>query len=371
MKIGFGFSEITPASLTKMAGYIDRHESAVGVHDKLFVKCAVISEFAIFSYDLLGISYELFKEVRSQLPNAILTATHTHSAPVLTSKYVDFLLNKTLKAYKMAVESMKDTEFLFSRFKVNGVCANRISHNFFGGNEAAILKCDKGGMIIYGCHSTVLRSDNLLYSSDLAGGIIRALEKKHKGTFLFLNSCAGDVSTRFTRKSRDFSAVSVLVKRFMNQLPNSFENLQGEIHFEKAKGVLKYKVKNPHDSMWWGIEIGKKYLDAEKDILTGETTKKKGIFPIEIDLLKIGKTIMMFYPFELQTFTCKKIENIGKRYNVHVLVVSYSNGYWGYLPASETLKMKIYENLVSVFGEKAEGKVLKLTEEVLKRACSA
>jgi len=369
MKIGFGVSKITPPYSMKMAGYTDRHKAAVGVHDELFVKCILINGVAIFSYDLLGISSRLFNEIRLKLPEAILTATHTHSAPILTPKYVDFLLRRTLKAYNTAKESVKDMGICFSKFKVRNVCGNRVSSRLLGGDEVAIFACDKGGMIIYGCHPTVLGPDNLLYSSDLAGALTISLEKKYGGIFLFLNSCAADVSTRFTREARTFSEIDVLEKKFSKQLPGSFEKLQENVRIEKIRDILKYKLKNPNDPMWNGIDDGKKYLNAGRDILTDEKMAKQGKILFEVEALKIGKTVVMFYPFELQTFTCKRIKGIGEKYGIEVFIVGYSNGYNGYLPARESWGMRTYENLVSAFDEKAEEKILKLTKEVLKRAC--
>ena len=368
MKIGFGSAKITPSNSMEMAGYIRRKGKSIGVHDDLFVKCIIIDEIKIFSYDLLGVSVELFDAIRSHYPTAIVTATHTHSAPLLDPTYTKFLVERSTKAFKTAMNSLKESVIFFSDFKIDDVCSNRISPKFTGGKDAALFRNRSGGVLIYGCHSTVLGPDNLLFSSDLAGAIIKKLEDRYGGNYIYLNSCAGDVSTRFVRNKRTFDEIDRLSKSFLKQIPSKLKIVEGHVVCKKRNCVLECKAKNPDVHIREELEDGRLYLESGRDILTGETISEKKSISFEVNAVKIGGMIFLFYPLELESFTCKKIERIGEKYGFRSFAVGYSNGYFGYLPAREIIDLHTYENLVSPFDERAEERILLVTEELIQRA---
>lgn len=368
MKIGFGSTKITPSNSMEMAGYIRRKGRSVGVHDDLFVKCIIIDEIKVFSYDLLGVSVELFDAIRSHFPTGIVTATHTHSAPLLDPTYTKFLLECSLEAHRKAVNSLRESVIFLSDFKIDDVCSNRISSKFTGGKDAALLRSRNGGILIYGCHPTILGPENLFYSSDLAGAFTQKLEDRYGGTYIYLNSCAGDISTRFVRRERSFKEVDRLSKSFVKQIPSKLKIVEGKVEYKRRNCVLECKAKNPDDRIWETIEDGRLYLKSGRDILTGETISEKKNISFDVDAVKIGKMIFLFYPLELESFTCKKIEKIGRKYGFRVFAIGYSNGYFGYLPAREIMDLHTYENLVSPFNEKSEEKILSVTEELVQHA---
>ena len=369
MKIGFGSIKITPSKSMKMAGYIRRKGKSIGVHDDLFVKCIIIDKIPIFSYDLLGISGELFNAIRSRYPDAIVAATHTHSAPLLDSTYTEFLLECSVEAYRKAMSSLEDSVIFFSNFNIDDVCSNRISSKFKGGKDAVLLRNKNGGILIYGCHPTILGPENLLYSSDLAGVLTRKLEDRYGGTYIYLNSCAGDISTHFVRKKRTFNEIDRLSRIFLKQIPSKFRIVEGKVGYKKRNCILECKAKNLDDRVWETIEDGRLYLESERDILTGETIPEKKNISFEINAVKIGEMIFLFYPLELESFTCRKIKKIGRKYGLCSFAIGYSNGYFGYLPAREIRDLPTYENLVSPFDGDAEEKILSVTEDLIQHAC--
>jgi hypothetical protein len=60
----------------------------------------------------------------------------------------------------------------------------------------------------YGCHPTVMGTDNLMISADYPGAVRKVLHGMFPDTVIqFANSAAGDVSTRFTRRAPTFDEV--------------------------------------------------------------------------------------------------------------------------------------------------------------------
>ena len=100
LKIGSAAVKITPPEGTPMAGYYyDR--GATGVHDDLYAKALVIekdgSKVALITCDLVLVSADMVSKIRSivektvgiQPDHVMVSATHSHTGPVIPDKVVD------------------------------------------------------------------------------------------------------------------------------------------------------------------------------------------------------------------------------------------------------------------------------------------
>ncbi len=96
IQAGFASVSITPRIGATLAGYAARRGGSQGLHDHLCAHVAIVADSSrqvvIINLDLLEVSVELVAELRrsvqeiSRIPaeNVLVSATHTHSGPMVT-----------------------------------------------------------------------------------------------------------------------------------------------------------------------------------------------------------------------------------------------------------------------------------------------
>ncbi len=114
VKIGLGTAPITPTLDAGLAGYYF-HRSADGVHDHLWAKAMVVDDgreqVAIVTLDLLNVLDGFVEQARDKIQlelgippdHVMISATHTHTAPDLTSSYAAELVPRIVECVQTAV----------------------------------------------------------------------------------------------------------------------------------------------------------------------------------------------------------------------------------------------------------------------------
>ncbi|USS40138.1 neutral/alkaline non-lysosomal ceramidase N-terminal domain-containing protein [Thermococcus aggregans] len=391
MKIGWAKVDITPENPMPLAGYALRTGRSSDILDRIYGRILYIDSVVIIALDLLIVDEKLREEIALKVSkelgipesNVIVTATHTHSAPEsslsfltnlwgiedereIIKNYQEFIITRLAEALKKI--NFDNTSLFAGKAIIEGVSSNRIDPNGIVDKESVFLFDSKKKTIAlnFSCHPTVLPYSNNKISGDLAGAISRLFEKEFN-VALFLNGAAGNVSTRFTRKSQKYEEVNRLAKLFFSQVKNklnSCEKLTGDVDLTWKK--LKVKPKQPPSRT--------KIEDFEAELLAklnqsnissqerriiennllgvqilkkiSEYLKKINVINFNIAKLTIGENfVALFTPAEMfveYQITAKRISPYK-----YTMFVGYANGYTAYIPF-EPLKEDTYEVAVSI-----------------------
>ncbi len=233
--VGFSRREITPKESAWLAGFASRIRPSEKVGQPIYVKAMVIADektgpAVLVSADLLGFSssvsetilHAVSRQLEIDKDRVLLTATHTHSAPVIdgvapliynfdacqqaaVGDYTRFVIDSTVAAIKDAVADLRPSRIEYGQaFAGFGVNRRRVRPGCLHLPAAvdhdvpvlAIREKDgrlRGLVFGYACHATVLGGYEI--SGDYAGYAQTELEKNHPGcTALFVPGCGGDIN---------------------------------------------------------------------------------------------------------------------------------------------------------------------------------
>lgn len=230
---------ITPPIGTELVGYPEREHGSTGIHDHLHAKAFVLSAadrtIALAFLDVCGIDENFTDLVRDLVCNRsnlspqdiYLSFTHTHSGHACLSSQSNLLdrmysqgdpeidkitARQTAGAILTAYQNQKLGKIGFGSGILTGMCTNRRDPKGLIDDEVNVIAFQgrddslEGVIINFGCHPTALHQDNYLISRDFPGFTCDAV-----GRFLgsgsvvaFAQGTAGDVSTRWVRRSTTF-----------------------------------------------------------------------------------------------------------------------------------------------------------------------
>ncbi len=382
MESGFSARKIPIEKSFHLSGYLNRTEKSTGFLDEIFVRVCLINVksqmAALVSIDSLAITRKTtlkweksLKSIYPEIKKVIFCATHTHAAPsiseygelmILDQGYDETVFEKikecldeakeNLTACEISFKSVLDNEIGKNRVKVENESSVYLSGLYFWKENDDLL----GGIVSYNCHPTVLSFENQKISSEFLGLALTNLEQKFKKSkFLFVNGAAGDISTRFTRKSQTYEQVKqfgiILAEKLEKQIkeeqifrkPENLNiltkifSLQGkktrdlETIEKEIEEIKNKKDENPRvlETMLQGLEI-EKNRKFQKDFLEYEA---------ELNILSLGDIFIITVPGEFYSYYQKEILNK----NPNVLFIGYSNGYIGYVTEQDHEKPVSYE----------------------------
>ncbi|MGH2550496.1 MAG: hypothetical protein ACRDHN_13975, partial [Thermomicrobiales bacterium] len=223
-RAGAASVEFPVAVGTPMAGYMARAGGATGTLDPLTISALALScgdrTFVVVSADILGVDRGIVDEIEHlggiESGWLAVCASHTHSGPTGVAKPVrndsasstdgelrQRFVRSCVDVANRAIAGLVDAELIYGTAIAKGVSANRNSETGpFDPTVHVLRASDLQGVPIatfvhFACHPTILPAASNLISADFPGAIRRAMP----GLVLFANGAAGDVSTRFTRKS--------------------------------------------------------------------------------------------------------------------------------------------------------------------------
>jgi hypothetical protein len=232
--------DITPPVGVEMAGYGARLKPSQGIHDPLKAQILMLSlegeKVIIISMDLIALQAQFVNRLRDSIREKIdipadhimIACSHTHSGPQgfnLGNLIQDETPNETLQAITCqkiaggsvwAQNQLRPATLSLGRSQISGLGLNRNDpQKGAADQQVSVLRADddEGNPIAilfnYGCHATVMSAENLLISADYPGATRQLLRSIFPQTvFIFTNSAAGDISTRFTRRSATFAEVT-------------------------------------------------------------------------------------------------------------------------------------------------------------------
>jgi len=401
--------DITPPVGVRLAGYGSRTGASEGIHDPLMGQVLVLTSsdnqtVVIATLDLIAVSTEFSGKLRSILweenqiepKNVMVACAHTHSGPEGFLSALPFLreepnptleeitLQKIVGAVRWAYRLLQPVHLLSGSDWVAGIGLNR--NDPVQGSvdqQLSALRVDDENhhpiavLFNYGCHPTVMGDDNYLISADYPGAARKLLHKTYPdATFMFCNGGSGDVSTRFSRREASFdevdrlgSLVAASVLKAMNtaeicqsqdlasklfQLDLPVKEFQDEAAVKQSIAESKKELEEMRkrgDAHGEQRKIITKIEGAEIQLILAAGFSNQKTVPIELQAFIIGDYRIFSIPGE--PFS-KTVIDIKEHFTPQpVMVISYANGYAGYLPEHEEGQSATYEDFVSPYTSEA------------------
>lgn len=392
---GFNTEIITPSTPVKLSGYAGTRETT-GIHDDLYARTFIIQSgsnlYAIVSLDLLSIDEALVDYVEKEAKhlgfkkNSIqIVATHTHSGPIGISntdkgvlkgyefflgvkddEYLKFVGQQILESLKKSIARLTSQHIKIGRVEVSGISSNRSRPDQEYDNTLIAIEFEnangeKNLLIRFSNHPTVLPDTNTLITADFPSDLYERFASEYQNV-LFVNGACGDISTRYTRESSDFTELERIGKIMQEKMEESLSKpvFAGEfdtVQFETTK--IKALTKEPGDFNKLERQYDEVENDQERISLYAEMMYAKYQTQREIELsvsmVIIHDFIFVLMPVEIfSTLTLNYIEE-------YIYYTSFANGYYTYLPDSLSYDYNEYEARVSPF-MKGEGE--RVIEEV-------
>lgn len=278
MKVGASEKSITPRAGAFIAGDANNRQFT-GVHDSLYVKAIVISDFrthlAIISFDCIGMLHptlqEIRKEITSKIPasefdpsHIVMSSTHSHSGPDVVgiygpdqmtsgvdSVYMKEIVQISVDAIFEAWQNRQEAKMVYAETEFGKEWVYNISDSLNLDRSLSVIQfLDKeekslATLTNFACHPTIMDGATSLVSSDYPGAMYAQLNKDLGGVNFFLyGSSRGWVQPEYEPKT--FESVdkrgSELALAVENALKNSTPMEQTTIEYKNL--VFKLPVSN-------------------------------------------------------------------------------------------------------------------------------
>lgn len=406
--IGFDKQCITPKLPTALRGYAGKR-IADKVHDDLFTRALAIEQndtrYLFVQCDLIGVDdsvlnavYEKISDLNITKEHLTIVATHTHAGPggtVDTSKepfanlqgifghpnpeYLDFLAKQIALAARNSFAALKPCELTIARSVIENVGTERHNPTLSGDDSLLVFlfkRTDGKTLLLYNyaCHPTVTGPENLMITADFPYAVERDLDYD---VVMFVNSNAGNISTRFTRKDSSFEQVEIYKTEIIRGILKALESpvFQGpfdEFSMKRYPISLPIKKVRPTSIEKAALEAHeaelKEAVAAGKDALTlrllstyvegskiavalSETLQGLESISAHFTLMSMQGITIAVIPGELFSTLGVPLKERG------IEIFGYGNGYYLYIADKSSYDEMVYEAMSSPF-EKGVGEFL-------------
>ncbi len=386
-RVGAAMVEITPETGLYMDGYVARKGRSIGIHDPLMAGALTLEygdrRALIVTLDVMAVSRSFTADLRHDLatllhtsPDAVLIcASHTHAAPrglqdwspIGTAALDNSLAMRVGASIRRAVEQaqsrLRPARLRSAAGEVVGIGGERNHPERPVDAQVSVLAFDDtkddpiAVLFHYACHPTVLSADNLEYSADFPGAARRRIYERYPNAVcLFVNGAAGNVSTRFQRRSQTFEEVERLGRRLGDRvielladaandtlaldwlcesLALSLREFPVEARQVETSGneridTVQVQGANIEATLYRALQ-GRKYQQAE------------------VCALQIGLWTLLTVPGEAFNDLADALHSVSP----HALILGYANDYLGYFPTQAAINDATYEALSSAFDARA------------------
>ena len=412
MKIGFAKSSISPEGV-ELGGYAG-YRPCAGIHDPLWCKAVVLQQgeerWALLAMDLLSVDESLSNHIANAVSSlgigtVVAAAIHSHATPcgiVLNegplaevnrvaetdpegfSRYMESVIAGAVTACQKAVGNLEGFKVRCARGAAPAIGSERHTGEEIHSTMTVLqIQTESGrSCILYQipCHPTVLGPGNLLASADFVGGIEDRLDADMA---VFVNGAAGDISTRFTRKSQTFAecdrmaaVAAEAVLDLIRDVPYS-DPCPGKVcranivlqprpvdPMETAQQALDEAVRRWKAGEDAGMEPGalrilKSYVEGAGVALEFSRTMAG------IQELRLPVTVFGFGGLKFATVPGEIFSSL---WNLDAVPVCYANGYYRYIVDRNGYDHGYYEAMAAILargeGELFVQQIARLLEEV-------
>ena len=225
MKLAFSTICINPTRPTKQHGFLYQVNPIYNFHDDLHARIIAFENeeevVYVISGDVLGFPIAMQNNLEKILQpktaktvRVTMSGTHTHFGGELKDlRYQGEVMEKLVYAIEyLEFKEYENLEISYQCIPFEKVGKSRISNHkanvllqlftIYDNKEPLVQ------MIVHNCHPTIHHGETPYFTSEYPGYVLQQLKNKYPNTyFTFFQGAAGDVSTRFTRKSQDYAAV--------------------------------------------------------------------------------------------------------------------------------------------------------------------
>jgi hypothetical protein len=367
--------DITPAGSVDLNGYIRRFGKSNGIHDSLLANFLYVesnnNKILLVSLDILTISLETSNYLRDEISKLlnidreaiILTAIHTHSAvgaPYLRNvgtedeNWLKDFKKKIIDGSKTAFEKRKESE-LFSYHAFSSVGINRRNSMRGIDPNAPFVVVKQNAEIVawlvnYNCHAVCLTETNLLISADYVHYMRNCLYDNLNVQFpvLFFNGGSGDIDPKLRGSFEDAKTIGEGLAKELLLVYKVYDGkkVNENISYEEVEMTIPYTwqptvEEAKHNLKEYTDRLNNSKNEEEKKINTAfflwasEVVERTiaGSLPcslkINITLVKLGEILFVSIPLEIFSSISLRLRKYFGKY--FLFVVSYGNGYTGYL----------------------------------------
>ncbi len=391
-KAGVARAKITPEQPMWMAGYAARNHPAEGTLHDLWVKVLVLEDASgnravVVTSDLLGFPRAMAKRICSELSRkyglrrdrVMLTASHTHTGPVLENALYDIypldeeqrgriteysrrLEQVVVETTGRAAEAMQPVRLLAGEGSA-GFAVNRRNNRAadvpeilargdrpVGPDNHSVpvlaVRTAQGKLLAvvfgYACHATTLSFYQ--WSGDYPGFAQLALEKRFPGaTAMFFAGCGADqnpLPRRSVELCRKYGEeLSAAVSRVLEKPMRPLEPL-----LETAYCVVNLKYQTPNEAELKQLAAGGGYRARWAQRLLRE--KAEGVdwpieYPYPVQVWKLGRNqLWVALGGEV---VVDYVNRLQKTYGPSTWVAGYANDVMSYIPSRRVWEEGGYE----------------------------
>ncbi len=205
IKVGVAETIITPPQAVgfPMAGYDRGKNTSTGIHDDLFARSLVVegkdgTSSAMITVAVVNMSEAIMDSIRSGVnrgtgipfKNVLVSATHTHSGPVMgniNDSYAKFFIQRSIESAVKAWKGRVPGKIGVGSTDIFGLALNDRRMEYGGvaaDPEAAVIKIEDakgklmGVFFNYGCHPSTLDLHNLKFTEDWPYFSIHGIKQK-------------------------------------------------------------------------------------------------------------------------------------------------------------------------------------------------
>jgi len=392
-RVGLARLDITPTDSLWMAGYSSRTHGAQGTLHKLWIKAMALQDAnghrgVLVTADVLGFPKNLSDAIRDRCRKAyqidrsqiILSATHTHSGPVLDRRYfVIYPLQKNVIAkierytrqlqedvvalVGQALENMQPATLSSGngvvRFQVNrrnnssATLARQTDLN--GPNDYAVpvlqVRDENGDVLAllfgYACHATVL--NGYQWSGDYPGFAQLALEERFPGAAAMFFQGAGGDQNPLPRRTVPLAwqygqelaaAVQRMTMEPRKPLAAELTMRYREINLSLApppdEGALRAMAQKESGSRQRWARWMLRRLERGESLPT--------FYPYPVQVWRIGSQAIFVLGGEVVVDYAIRLKRL---FGQDIFVMAYSNDVMAYIPTARVLREGGYEGLTS------------------------
>ena len=406
--LGFDRQCITPQLPQPLCGY-EMNRVAVEVHDDLYTRVILMNQdgelFALVQCDLIAVDkfiiervYDRVKDLGIKKEHITIVATHTHAGPggVINTveglmgqmqgifgktnfELIDMIAEKIALAIHNASKDMLESDVIIARGKVENVGTERHDPTLPGDDSLLVFNFRRkdGREILlynYACHPTVTGPGNIEMTADFPHAVERDMDYD---MVMFVNSCCGDISSRFTRIDSSFEQCDIYAERIIKGIEEALEHPVYEGAFNDVF-MNEYSVVVPIRKVRPVEEEQAKLAEYERQL---EEAKKQNLSASELRVIASfaeGAKTAVNLAKALQGFTEEDVHYMMMRLQNVVIAVTpgemfstlgrplkdegievfgYGNGYYIYIADEYSYEKGYYEAMSSPF-EKGVGELL-------------
>lgn len=432
LRSGVAICDISPRKPMFLAGYPHVPRISTGFHDPVLASALFLSDgrtpLLLISVDVLFITRESTKLCREEIgrtcsvpaTNILISATHTHSAPVTASmlawredpvvpspdaEYMRHFHDGIIQAAQEACKTARPAQLAVSTARIEGVGSNRLAPDGPFDPEAGLILLRAEGRLIalsliYGMHPTVLHEDSTLVSSDFPHYTREQIRAAIPGiTTVYHTSACGNLSPRYDVRGQTFpeaerlgrklgdqvlSAIRelgdtdfrddislVATQGFAELLPNRFPSVnEAQTSLEEARSnFLRLQRENARhgplrtaECIVLGCEEG---LTLAKAQAVGETSRLQESYQhAEVQVFRIGDTFLVGLPGEQFVEYALELKRIAPG---RTCIASLANGeLQGYIVTPEARTQLCYEAAFSLFAAESGQRLLDTALRLMK-----